>query len=39
VACTPVLKGSAEYLGLMQIWLDHLALALNELSKPNHSLE
>jgi sirohydrochlorin cobaltochelatase len=28
VACTPVLKGSAEYSGFIQIWLDHLALAL-----------
>lgn len=28
VACTPVLKGSAEYPGFIQIWLDHLELAL-----------
>jgi sirohydrochlorin cobaltochelatase len=28
VVCTPVLKGSAEYPGFIQIWLDHLALAL-----------
>ena len=26
--CTPVLKGSAEYRGFIQIWLDHLELAL-----------
>ncbi|MDR0466618.1 MAG: sirohydrochlorin cobaltochelatase, partial [Deltaproteobacteria bacterium] len=30
VVCTPVLKGSAEYPGFIQIWLDHLKLALNE---------
>ena len=27
VACTPVLKGSAEYQGFIRIWLDHLAAA------------
>ena len=27
--CTPVLKGSAEYPGFIEIWLDHLALALS----------
>ena len=30
VACTPVLKGSAEYPGFIRIWLDHLELALTE---------
>ena len=30
VACTPVLKGSAEYSGFIRIWLDHLALALRD---------
>ena len=30
IACTPVLKGSAEYQGFIQIWLDHLELALKE---------
>jgi sirohydrochlorin cobaltochelatase len=30
IACTPVLKGSAEYPGFIQIWLDHLELALRE---------
>ena len=30
VACTPVLKGSAEYPGFIQIWLAHLALALKD---------
>ena len=30
VACTPVLKGSAEYPGFIQIWLDHLELALRD---------
>jgi sirohydrochlorin cobaltochelatase len=29
IACTPVLKGSAEYPGFIQIWLDHLSCALN----------
>jgi sirohydrochlorin cobaltochelatase len=28
IVCTPVLKGSAEYPGFIQIWLDHLELAL-----------
>jgi len=28
IACTPVLKGSAEYAGFIQIWLDHLEQAL-----------
>ncbi|MDR2695533.1 MAG: sirohydrochlorin cobaltochelatase [Deltaproteobacteria bacterium] len=28
VACTPVLKGSAEYQGFIRIWLDHLAAVL-----------
>ena len=28
IVCTPVLKGSAEYSGFIQIWLDHLELAL-----------
>jgi len=28
IACTPVLKGSAEHPGFIQIWLDHLELAL-----------
>jgi sirohydrochlorin cobaltochelatase len=28
IACTPILKGSAEYPGFIQIWLDHLELAL-----------
>ena len=30
IACTPVLKGSAEYPGFIQIWLDHLELALKD---------
>ena len=30
ISCTPVLKGSAEYPGFIQIWLDHLALALKD---------
>ena len=30
IACTPVLKGSAEYPGFIRIWLDHLALALQD---------
>jgi sirohydrochlorin cobaltochelatase len=30
IACTPVLKGSAEYPGFIQIWLDHLELALGD---------
>jgi sirohydrochlorin cobaltochelatase len=30
VACTPILKGSAEYHGFIQIWLDHLELALKD---------
>ena len=30
IACTPVLKGSAEYSGFIQIWLDHLELALRD---------
>lgn len=29
--CLPVLKGSAEYQGFIDIWLDHLAAALEEL--------
>jgi sirohydrochlorin cobaltochelatase len=31
IACTPVLKGSAEYPGLIRIWLDHLERALRAL--------
>ncbi|MCL1986336.1 MAG: sirohydrochlorin cobaltochelatase [Betaproteobacteria bacterium] len=31
ITCSPVLKGSAEYLGFIQIWLDHLELALRML--------
>jgi len=30
IACTPVLKGSAEYPGFIQIWLDHLERALRD---------
>ena len=30
IACTPVLKGSAEYPGFIRIWLDHLERALRD---------
>jgi len=30
IACTPVLKGSAEYPGFIRIWLDHLEQALRD---------